>query len=51
MATGRLQRRLGTGDAIALGLASMVGAGVFAVFGPAARVAGSGCWWALASQR
>jgi APA family basic amino acid/polyamine antiporter len=35
-----LQRRLGTADAIVIGLASMVGAGVFAVFGPAARAAG-----------
>lgn len=38
----RLARRLGTGDAVLIGLGSMVGAGVFAVFGPAARVAGTG---------
>ncbi|NYD52748.1 APA family basic amino acid/polyamine antiporter [Actinomadura luteofluorescens] len=37
-----LARRLGTGDAVLIGLGSMVGAGVFAVFGPAARVAGTG---------
>lgn len=37
-----LHRRLGTGDAVVLGLASMLGAGVFTVFSPAAQVAG---WW------
>ncbi len=37
-----LVRRLGTTDAVVIGLGSMVGAGVFGVFGPAARVAGSG---------
>jgi APA family basic amino acid/polyamine antiporter len=35
-----LGRRLGTGDAVVLGLGAMVGAGVFAVLGPAARAAG-----------
>lgn len=39
---GRLARRLGTGDAVVLGLGSMIGAGVFAAFGPAARAAGAG---------
>ncbi|HEX8970891.1 APC family permease [Oryzihumus sp.] len=41
--TGRpaLARRLGTADAVVIGLGSMVGAGVFAAFGPAARAAGS----------
>ena len=39
---GRLSRRLGTGDAVVIGLGSMLGAGVFAAFGPAARVAGTG---------
>lgn len=39
---GSLARRLGTGDAVVIGLGSMIGAGVFAAFGPAARVAGSG---------
>ncbi len=42
MAAGELRRRLGTGDAIVVGLASIIGAGVFAVFGPAAKVAGAG---------
>lgn len=37
-----LARRLGTGDAVIIGLGSMIGAGVFAVFGPAARAAGTG---------
>lgn len=38
----RLARRLGTGDAVAIGLGSMIGAGVFAAVGPAAEVAGNG---------
>jgi len=38
--TAALQRRLGLGDAVALGLASMIGAGVFSAFAPAAAVAG-----------
>ncbi len=37
-----LERRLGTRDAAVIGLGSMLGAGVFAVFAPAARAAGSG---------
>ncbi|GAA1605174.1 APC family permease [Kribbella hippodromi] len=37
-----LARRLGVGDAVLIGLGSMVGAGVFAVWSPAARAAGSG---------
>jgi len=37
----RLARRLGTVDAVAMGLGSMIGAGVFAAFGPAARAAGN----------
>jgi APA family basic amino acid/polyamine antiporter len=37
-----LARRLGTGDAVVIGLGSMVGAGVFSAFAPAAAVAGSG---------
>ena len=40
-----LERRIGTGRAIAIGLASMVGAGVFFVWAPAAAAAGS---WLLA---
>jgi APA family basic amino acid/polyamine antiporter len=38
----RLARRLGLGDAVVLGLGSLIGAGVFAAFGPAAGAAGSG---------
>jgi basic amino acid/polyamine antiporter, APA family len=37
-----LKRRLGTGDAVVIGLGSMIGAGVFSAFGPAARAAGAG---------
>ena len=37
-----LARRLGVVDAVVIGLGSMVGAGVFAVWAPAARAAGSG---------
>jgi len=36
-----LARRLGTADAVVVGLASMVGAGVFSVFAPAAAAAGT----------
>lgn len=39
--SGPLARRLGLGDAIAIGLGSMIGAGVFAAFAPAADAAGS----------
>jgi basic amino acid/polyamine antiporter, APA family len=38
----RLTRALGTGDAVVVGLAAMLGAGVFVAFGPAAAAAGSG---------
>ncbi len=38
----RLARRLGTFDAVVIGLSSMIGAGVFAAFAPAAAAAGSG---------
>ena len=37
-----LARRLGTGDAVVIGLGSMIGAGVFAAYAPAARAAGAG---------
>ncbi|MBK4348273.1 APC family permease [Lacisediminihabitans changchengi] len=40
--TSALQRRLGLGDATIIGLGSMIGAGVFAAFTPAAQAAGSG---------
>src|SRR5690625_3730930 len=39
---GVLARRLGTFDAVTIGLGSMIGAGVFAAFTPAARAAGAG---------
>ena len=38
----RLARHLGLGDAVTIGLGSMIGAGVFAAVGPAALAAGSG---------
>src|SRR3954468_8254291 len=41
-APSRLARRLGLGDAVVLGLGSMIGAGVFVAVGPAASAAGSG---------
>lgn len=37
-----LARRLGTVDAVMIGLGSMVGAGIFAAFAPAAAAAGAG---------
>jgi APA family basic amino acid/polyamine antiporter len=37
-----LQRRLGLGDAVFIGLGSMIGAGVFSVWAPAAQAAGAG---------
>ena len=43
-----LARRLSLADAVAIGLGSMIGAGVFAVWGPAIGVAGSGILIALA---
>ncbi|WP_324277146.1 APC family permease [Blastococcus brunescens] len=43
-----LARRLGTTDAVVIGLGSMIGAGVFAAFGPAARAAGTGLLIGLA---
>ncbi len=39
--TPALRRVIGTGGAVAIGLAAMVGAGVFTVWGPAAASAGS----------
>ena len=43
-----LARRLGTGDAVVIGLGSMIGAGVFAAFAPAADAAGTGMLIGLA---
>jgi APA family basic amino acid/polyamine antiporter len=44
----RLARRLDLGDAVVIGLGSMIGAGVFAAVGPAADAAGSGLLVGLA---
>lgn len=43
-----LARRLGTGDAVVVGLSAMIGAGVFAAFAPAAEAAGAGLLIGLA---
>ncbi len=43
-----LARRLGTLDAVLIGLGSMIGAGIFAAFAPAAAAAGSGLLIGLA---
>jgi len=42
-----LRRTLGTGDAVVIGLGAMLGAGVYAVWSPAAAVAGS---WLLLGE-
>jgi basic amino acid/polyamine antiporter, APA family len=39
---GALARRLGTADAVVIGLGSMIGAGVFSAFAPVAAAAGTG---------
>lgn len=44
---GRLARRLTTTDAVVIGLGAMIGAGIFAVIGPAVDIAGSGALLAL----
>ncbi|CCK28141.1 putative transporter [Streptomyces davaonensis JCM 4913] len=46
--TAGLRRTLGVGDAVVIGLGSMVGAGIFAALAPAARAAGSGLLIGLA---
>ena len=43
-----LARRLGTFDAVVIGLGAMIGAGVFSAFGPAAAAAGAGLLIGLA---
>ncbi|MBX3100537.1 MAG: amino acid permease [Salinibacterium sp.] len=43
-----LVRRLGLGDAVVIGLGSMIGAGLFAAFSPAALAAGNGLLVGLA---
>lgn len=45
---GTLQRRLGLSDAVVIGAGSMIGAGVFAAWGPAAQAAGTGLLIGLA---
>lgn len=45
--TGPLARRLRLSDAVVIGLGSMIGAGVFAAFAPAAAAAGGGLFVAL----
>ncbi|MFF3788018.1 APC family permease [Streptomyces sp. NPDC001933] len=45
---GSVKRRLGVSDAVVIGLGSMIGAGIFAALGPAARAAGSGLLLGLA---
>ncbi|ORW70254.1 APC family permease [Mycobacterium saskatchewanense] len=47
-AGGDLRRSLGLFDAVVIGLGSMIGAGIFAALGPAARAAGAGLLWGLA---
>ncbi len=44
----RLARRITTFDAVVIGLGSMIGAGIFAAIGPAAKAAGSGLLVGLA---
>ncbi len=44
-----LTRHLGVGDAVVIGLGSMIGAGVFSAFAPAARAAGAGLLLGLAA--
>ncbi len=46
--SGRLQRSLGVSDAVVIGAGSMIGAGVFAAWAPAARAAGNGLLIGLA---
>ena len=43
-----LSRRLGTADAVVIGLGSMIGAGIFVALSPAAAAAGSGLLTGLA---
>lgn len=45
----RLRRSLGVGDAVVIGLSSMIGAGIFAALAPAARAAGAGLLIGLAA--
>lgn len=45
----QLRRTLGVGDAVVIGLSSMIGAGIFAALAPAARAAGAGLLIGLAA--
>lgn len=45
----QLRRSLGVGDAVVIGLSSMIGAGIFAALAPAARAAGAGLLIGLAA--
>ncbi|MFH9729399.1 APC family permease [Streptomyces sp. NPDC017260] len=47
-AGSELRRTLGVGDAVVVGLGSMIGAGIFVALAPAARAAGSGLLLGLA---
>ncbi|MFH0516573.1 APC family permease [Streptomyces sp. M41] len=47
-ASAELRRTLGVGDAVLIGLGSMIGAGIFAALAPAADAAGSGLLLGLA---
>ncbi|MGW1363494.1 APC family permease [Streptomyces chartreusis] len=47
-ASPELRRTLGVGDAVMIGLGSMIGAGIFAALAPAARAAGTGLLFGLA---
>ncbi|MFF0514827.1 APC family permease [Streptomyces sp. NPDC004250] len=47
-ADSELRRTLGVGDAVVVGLGSMIGAGIFAALAPAARAGGSGLLIGLA---
>ena len=46
-----LRRQLGVGDAVVVGLGSMIGAGIFVALAPAARAAGSGLLLGLGARR
>jgi APA family basic amino acid/polyamine antiporter len=46
--SGTLERRLGLGDAVVVGIGSMIGAGVFVAWSPAAWAAGTGSLVGLA---
>ncbi len=48
MSQGQLERKLGVSDAVVIGAGSMIGAGVFAAWAPAAEAAGNGLLIALA---